>query len=228
MKYDGDLYDYIKDRIENQLVFDIGANVGEMTKRFVSYGCKVVSVEPQVELTNNHNYDGTLSIKNACIDNKVGSTTFYKCTKNVSSSCRKDWRIHHPKLEWNELTLPTITIDSLIEEFGVPKYIKLDVEGYEHKAIEGLSSKVDLISLEYTDGFIDSTMKCIELLSRFGIMKIISFVKCKVKRMVKGKKETIEMYSILDEFNTSEGIGNFLNSLPKSSRKFQGDLLIIV
>ena len=40
------------------------------------------------------------------------------------------------------------TLDRLIAEYGVPSYIKIDVEGFELEVIKGLSSQVPLLSLE--------------------------------------------------------------------------------
>ena len=40
------------------------------------------------------------------------------------------------------------TLDSLIEKYGAPSYIKIDVEGYELEVIKGLSTSVQLISVE--------------------------------------------------------------------------------
>jgi len=39
-------------------------------------------------------------------------------------------------------------IENLIQKFWVPKYIKIDVEGYEHEVIMGLKTPVPLLSFE--------------------------------------------------------------------------------
>jgi hypothetical protein len=55
---------------------------------------------------------------------------------------------------WNEentgsIEVPVSTLDTLISKHGVPDYIKMDIEGYELAAIEGLSAPVNLMSFEY-------------------------------------------------------------------------------
>ena len=41
---------------------------------------------------------------------------------------------------WNrEVTVPMLTMDALVERFGLPFYIKIDVEGYEDQVIAGLT-----------------------------------------------------------------------------------------
>jgi hypothetical protein len=47
-------------------------------------------------------------------------------------------------------TIPVITIDDLIATYGRPRYIKLDVEGYERQAIEGLAQPCPLLSAEFS------------------------------------------------------------------------------
>jgi len=44
--------------------------------------------------------------------------------------------------------VPVRTLDDLIDEFGEPAYIKLDVEGSESAAIAGLTRPVRLVSFE--------------------------------------------------------------------------------
>ena len=47
--------------------------------------------------------------------------------------------------------VPTITLDSLILKEGIPDLIKIDVEGYEHKVINGLTKKANKICFEFTE-----------------------------------------------------------------------------
>ena len=41
-----------------------------------------------------------------------------------------------------------VTLDSLIDEYGLPQFIKLDIEGYESYALRGLSQPVPFIQFE--------------------------------------------------------------------------------
>lgn len=45
----------------------------------------------------------------------------------------------------------TTTLDSLISKEGTPDLIKIDVEGYEHKVIKGLTKKANKICFEFTE-----------------------------------------------------------------------------
>ena len=52
---------------------------------------------------------------------------------------------------YQEETVLTTTLDSLISKEGVPDLIKIDVEGYEHKVIKGLTEKANKICFEFTE-----------------------------------------------------------------------------
>ena len=61
------------------------------------------------------------------------------------------------------------TLDNLIAIYGIPKFCKIDVEGYEEEVLKGLSVKVPYISFEYTiPERLESIINCFSLLSRIG------------------------------------------------------------
>lgn len=66
--------------------------------------------------------------------------------------------------------VPISTIQSLIQIYGIPKYVKPDVGGYELQVIHGLASKIDLISFEYHLAEQDyaSKLEMIKCLEGFG------------------------------------------------------------
>jgi len=223
-KYDGELYDYIYPYVEDKLVFDIGSNIGVVTKKFINAGAKVVAVEPQDELTSNDNYKGVCAIRNLCISDKIGKVVFYHCRKSKSiSTCFDGWKTRHPSMKWVEMSKKCITLDALIEGFGKPTYIKIDVEGYEDKVLGGLSHKIDFISFEFTDGFVKNFVSCMKHVERLGYKKLTTFQKVKEKEIVNGRKKTIASYKVIDDFHDVRTLIKFFKLLPKNR---QGDLLI--
>jgi len=228
--YKGEIYKYIYDDIRGKLVFDIGSNIGQICSRLVGVNCKVVAVEPQKNLTTGKYYKGVYAIKHMCVSNKIGETAFYLCEHHSTSSCRKDWKIHQPNKKWTEITVPTTTLDDLIEEFGKPKYIKIDVEGYEDKVLEGLSHKIDLISFEFSRWFEDCTIRCLDILEeKFGFKKLMPFVKKKFTVKVDGKKLR-KQYAYSGEYYTKK---EFIKDLDKFveltaiDNRNVGDILVI-
>jgi len=227
IKPKSEMFDYINKAIKGQLVFDIGANQGQMTRRYIEAGGKVVAVEPQTEITSHRNFNGVFSIKHVCVADKPGEVAFYECVgHSISSSCLKKWRDHYPEKEWRKITVPCVTLDMLIEEFGRPKFIKLDVEGYEDKVLAGLSQRIELISFEFTKGFIDSSIRCVEILDKLKFKKIMPCIKRKVKSRLRGKK--IKLYEIFEEFYNKEDAIEYLKGISKmTDKKFWGDMLVV-
>jgi len=59
------------------------------------------------------------------------------------------------------------TPDKLIERFGLPAFIKIDVEGFETEVLRGLSHPVKMISCEYTvPEQAGKTIDCVESIER--------------------------------------------------------------
>jgi FkbM family methyltransferase len=53
------------------------------------------------------------------------------------------------KIKFNQVeTVETITLDQLTNKYGVPDYIKIDVEGFEQWVLKGLSHRVSYLSFE--------------------------------------------------------------------------------
>jgi hypothetical protein len=60
------------------------------------------------------------------------------------------------------------TLDRLIEQYGAPAFIKIDVEGFEYQVVQGLSRPVKALSLEFTPELLESAFKCIDHLQSLG------------------------------------------------------------
>ena len=72
------------------------------------------------------------------------------------------------KRQFNNKTIivKTVTLDYLIENYSVPYFIKIDVEGFELNVIKGLSQPIPLISFEANlPEFKNETIECINHLS---------------------------------------------------------------
>ena len=61
-----------------------------------------------------------------------------------------------------------ISIDKLIELYGIPDLIKVDVEGGEFQTISSLSVKTPLLCFEWASELHDVTERCLDKLSVLG------------------------------------------------------------
>jgi hypothetical protein len=64
--------------------------------------------------------------------------------------------------------VPVTTLDNLIASYGMPKFCKIDVEGFEKQALDGLSKPIPFISFEFCAEFLAIAKCCGERLLSIG------------------------------------------------------------
>lgn len=144
------------------LVFDVGAHVGDRVRAFRRIGARVVAVEPQPALVTTlrllYGRDNSVAIESCAVGRSTGEVSLYLNVANPTiSTASKDfvaaaagqpgWR----EQAWtSEVRVPMTTLDALIERHGVPAFIKIDVEGFEAEALAGLTREVPALSFEFT------------------------------------------------------------------------------
>jgi FkbM family methyltransferase len=156
------------------LVFDIGAHVGDRVASFRRLGARIVAVEPQpatirvLKLFYGRRAD--VAIEAAAVGRSVGTTSMMINVDNptVSTvshafvSAARDapgWQTQR----WTQsVAVPVTTLDELIGKYGLPAFIKIDVEGFEQEALLGLSRAVKALSFEFTIIQRDVALACIE------------------------------------------------------------------
>lgn len=144
---------------EGDLCFDIGANIGNRTKTFVKLGARVVSIEPVKEtyeiLKNNMGAVQGVTILQVGIGSEAGHQDIHVSNISEVSTFSQDfinaYKIQRDiNIEWNETSTVEIkTLDQLITAYGIPKFCKVDVEGFELEVLKGLNQPLPLMSLEY-------------------------------------------------------------------------------
>jgi FkbM family methyltransferase len=164
---------------KSDVVFDIGANLGNRTRVFRRLARAVVAVEPQDECMANlrKQFGGGRRVKlvKKAVGTQEGLAEMLVCDAGAVSSLSSDWieavqtSGRFAGLEWNrKQTVEITTLDRLIDEFGMPSFIKIDVEGYEYEVLSGLTKPVKALSFEFTPEYLSHTFRCIEHLSALG------------------------------------------------------------
>jgi FkbM family methyltransferase len=139
------------------LVFDVGANLGQKTHVFLHLGARVVSIEPErrcYEYLRTHFPSQRLTVVNAAVADQPGTLRLMVDPQTPEiSTVDADWLVSGPDSakvgQLEEQTVDAVTLSQLIERFGVPDYIKLDVEGFETPALRGLNRAVAHVSFEF-------------------------------------------------------------------------------
>ncbi len=144
------------------LAFDIGAHIGHRTSSFRRLGARVVALEPQplaarfVRLLYGRGAD--IRVIRAACGRSVGTAQMRVNSRNpivstlspefvAAADGAKGWEGQ----SWDRtIAAPMTSLDALIAQYGEPKFVKIDVEGYEFEVLAGLSKQVPALSYEFT------------------------------------------------------------------------------
>jgi FkbM family methyltransferase len=157
------------------LCFDVGANIGDYTDALVSLGARVIAVDPQPssikELQARFAHNDRVIVVPVALGANEGSAEFFLREQTWLSGFIEEME---DRANVGSIRVPIKTLDQLITTYGKPKYIKIDVEGYELPVIMGLHSKVELISVEYClkEDDYATKLRIIEYLKRFGELRL--------------------------------------------------------
>ena len=155
------------------LIFDVGANEGVLTEVFSSLSQRVVAIEPAERNVNilraKFHHQKNITILPVAVSNTDGAQIWYEDENDYATgTLSRKWTDSKAKNGSKKLLqtrVETRTADSLIQEYGLPGYMKIDVEGSELLVLQGLSQQVALLSFEaILPQFTEETFLCIERL----------------------------------------------------------------
>jgi FkbM family methyltransferase len=162
------------------LAFDIGAHVGNRVRALRRLGARVVAVEPQEAprrmLSRLYGADPDVEIVGAACGPEPGTRVLHVAeTAPTVSTLSHEWISTVGKTDgfrgvsWGRHeTVEVTTLDHLIERFGEPDFVKIDVEGFEAQVLAGLSSPPPLLSFEFLPASIGVARACVERLEALG------------------------------------------------------------
>lgn len=159
------------------LIFDIGANLGSTVKIFIKKSEKIVAFEPNKLLVDNlkeiFKHDNVI-IDTRALSNKVGTKVFNVSNADSLSTFSEDW-IHNSRfsntITWDtQIEVETTTLDNIIEEYGIPDYVKIDVEGYEYEVLSSLTKFLPdtLFAFEWAEETKDKICLILEHVNNLG------------------------------------------------------------
>ena len=197
----------------NALCFDVGAHVGNRVRAWRRLGARVVALEPQADfarlLVRFFGADPAVTVVEAAVGREPGRAPLHVSARTPTvSTLSADWIAtvrHDPsfsRVRWSSgETVEVTTLDRLIERFGRPDFVKIDVEGYEAEVLAGLSTPVPALSFEYVAAARGIALECVE---RLGALGRYVFNFSPGERHVLGASEWLD----------ADGIRAFLENLP--------------
>ncbi|HEX7847393.1 MAG TPA: FkbM family methyltransferase [Chitinophagaceae bacterium] len=136
--------------INDKLIYDIGMHTGEDTVHYLKKGFNVVAVEanPVLAEQNSKKFakaieEKRLTILNVGIAPQEGELIFYKNLRLT------EWSSFDKVLGsrgggYEELQVQCVTTEKLFETYGIPFYLKVDIEGFDYLCINALGYKNEL------------------------------------------------------------------------------------
>jgi FkbM family methyltransferase len=192
------------------LVFDIGSNVGTTVEFFSQKANKVVGFEPNprlVEILRRRFNNRNVIIDSRGLSNEIGEKKFRIANADTISTFSEDW-VNNSRFtggySWNEgIIVETTTLDSVIEQYGTPDYIKIDVEGYEFEVLTSLTKVLEntIISFEWAEEQKNKIEQTIKYLFNLGYKKFSYTEADKILMDVEIDWRTIDKLNLIENLD---------------------------
>ncbi len=204
------------------LVFDIGAHAGDRTRAFLRLGCRVVAVEPQpalvlvLKLMQAQKWN--LDVVVAALSDSPDPLKLRVNSKNPTVSTASSDFIRaaqagapgwHGQTWDREIEVRATTLDALIAQYGSPKFVKIDVEGFEDRVLGGLSAPLPMLSFEFTTHQKGVALRALNRIERLGSYR---FNACLGESWV----------NVFDQPTSGSAIAKWLTDLPAEANS--GDI----
>lgn len=134
--------------MNQKLIYDIGMNNGDDTAYYLHRGYDVLAVEadPTLVAAARKRFahaaaTGKLTLLNVGIAPERGSMTFWLCQGRSEWNSFDRANATRGGHEATPIEVPTVPFRELIEEYGTPHYLKIDIETYDRHCLVDLHAR---------------------------------------------------------------------------------------
>jgi FkbM family methyltransferase len=167
----------------------MGLHRGEDTEFYLRKGFSVVAVEAHPGLANlaseklaSYIASGQLTVVNKAVADHEGEVTlFTHQDASIWGTTDPTWanRNRLKGIRIQEISVPSIRFNSLIATFGVPYYLKIDIEGADKLCLRGLADVIEgdrpkFVSIE------SSKVSFADLVEEFCLLRHLGYNKYQV------------------------------------------------
>lgn len=172
--------------LKPNLIYDVGLHLGEDTDFYLSKGFNVIALEanPQLASVCRARFERAITsgqlrvIEGAIAPSSAGhSVTFYRNLRaSIWGTVDAAWAERNAKegFESETIELPRVDIGDVYRKFGIPFYLKVDIEGVDRLALSALKqfeARPRYISIESEKVDFDELCAELSLLRDLGYSK---------------------------------------------------------
>jgi len=162
------------------LCFDVGAHVGNRLRALAGLGARVVALEPHPVFLGllqrwYGDWPGVIVVGQAVGARPGGRDLMLSRRAPTVSTLSPEWAARvantpgFASVRWEStVRVPVTTLDRLIAQHGLPRFCKLDVEGSELEALQGLSVPLPALSFEVIPAAVELGLSCLDRLTSLG------------------------------------------------------------
>ncbi|MGA9380244.1 MAG: FkbM family methyltransferase [Phormidium sp.] len=184
--------------MDNNLIIDVGVNTGQDTEFYLKKGFKVVGIEAHPDIyestkqrLNSYIEKGQLILLNIAVSPQDAPITFYaNLQRNFWGTTVIDVATEKERAfgaGFIEITVEGRRFESILQEFGIPYYLKVDIEGADLlcvKALRQFDTKPRFISIESTKESWNAMLEELAVFQELGYQKFKAINQAKIVKQV--------------------------------------------
>jgi FkbM family methyltransferase len=218
------------------LIFDIGCHRGEDTAFYLRKGFRVLAVEANPNLCAEIRQQFArevaeqrlILVEKAIASPGTKQVSFFEHEKETLWGTTRRRRVS----KWHNFKtvyVPTISLASLLSEFGAPHYLKIDIEGSDWLCLKDLLSFAErpcLLSIEHNYKNFFAALYALQLLLRLGYDRFQIVDQARVHEQIEPKNSREGRYVGTPPLLGSSGL--FGSDLPRQWCNRRGIILLFL